>query len=86
MINPVIAQVVEVLRDDKVRGRGNYEFAAKPSPNDRLTVPAPNGDLEIMEVLYVEHGPVQLPRDDLIDAGWVPSLTVYVKFLSRFSG
>lgn len=88
----IAARVVELSSSGEISGLGDYKFACLPSPKDRIVLPAVSGDLDIMEVLYVEHSPVKLSIDPdnrvekyLKDTS-EPEVMVYVQFAGRDVG
>jgi hypothetical protein len=52
----ITATVIDA-RQDEGGGLGEYEFIQLPSQGDRISLPAPNGEIWIWRVLYVEHFP-----------------------------
>ena len=78
----IILPIVELLNDGKIKGLGNHEFQLPPSTKDRIVVPGPMGDLEIMRVVYIEHSPVKDPRV-LETEDMEPATRVYVEFEER---
>ena len=81
----IILRVVELFHDGEIKGLGDFEFSHVPSPNDRVVMPAPSGDLDIMRVAYVEHSPVKIPKSSVTE-DMEPNVMVYVEFADRFTG
>lgn len=78
----VTLAVVEISKSGESTPLGLHDFFSIPSPGDRLVLPpAGMGDLEIMEVLYVEHAPVPQKMREL--KAWKDSepkiVAIYVK-------
>lgn len=82
--SPHVVKVIEVLSNGDTKGREEYEFIFLPSPGDRVVLQGGLGDLDIMNVLYVEHSPVKLPRYKASKKNG--SVMLYVEFIERFSG
>ena len=86
------ARVFEGTDLDHGRGIGEYHFASIPSPGDRIVVPAVTSDLDIMEVLYVEHYPRQVTDDKMTEfqrkliEDKEPWMIVYVRSVGRDTG
>lgn len=81
----IVVPVVELLNDGEIKGLGDHEFQHLPSPNDRVVVAAPSGDLDIMRVVYVEHSPIKIPRNKVTEDE-EPTTTIYVEFAGRYTG
>lgn len=77
--------VVVIEAGDQPRKLADYECATCPHLGDILQLMAPSGDLDFMEVVRVEHRGIELPRN-FITEGKQPSVTVYVKWESRYVG
>ena len=79
----VAAAVIEVLDDQRMRQRGEFEFAATPSSGHLVDLLGSCRDSPgVFRVLSVEHTPVKLPKlrvDDTVEA----EIVVYVEFIQR---
>ena len=82
----LILRIKEILRSGKHRDRGLSEFAVLPARGDRVVLAAVNGDLDILEVIYLEHQPVELPRDKKLDLNRTAEVTVFVELREVFTG
>ena len=86
------ARVVEGRDLDEGRGLGDFHFESIPSPGDRVILPSVSGDLDIMEVLYVEHYPIKAidenssKEERVIFETEKPFLMIYVDFIGRDTG
>ena len=86
------ANVVEISRSGETNGLGCFKFSEIPSANDRIILPAISGDLDIMEVLYVEHYPVKISIDpdnrveQYLKETENPKIIIYVRFSGRDTG
>lgn len=78
--------VVETLADASRKGRGEFEFIGLPSKGDRFAIGNMMGDLDIMEVLYVEHHVVTVPPRPELGGRLAPEATVYAQCLYEYGG
>jgi hypothetical protein len=82
------ALVVEIMKSDQDKGRGTFDFVELPRLGDRVLLASPLGDLEVLEVLKVEHHPA-MSEPDTEAAKWRaeqgPMVFLYVKYLSTIS-
>lgn len=84
------ALVIEVTHPSSVTGygRGLFRFAALPTVGDRITIPAPSSDLDIFEVVSVEHNPLGLADDGTV-VGTLrtdPQVMIFACAIDRFTG
>ncbi|MDB4430697.1 hypothetical protein N9148_00755 [bacterium] len=77
--------VYKILQDESWDHLGDYEFSVCPGIDEIVRVFGPVGDLDFMQVVRVEHHPVQLPRG-IVTEDAVPEIMLFVKFKERFSG
>jgi hypothetical protein len=77
-----LASILEVFEDETTRGRGEHKFAALPSRGDLIFLSpgmAPWND--VLEVLTVEHRPVQIPSS--VYANLTPTVTIRVRHVGE---
>jgi len=77
----VQASVFEVLSGDETKGHGEFGFLKWPAPGDRIAVPSEGGGFEILQVLYLEHHPIQLPTPALDRTD--PTISIYAKWVDE---
>lgn len=77
--------IIEVLHNDELKGRGEFEFSFIPTSGDQIVIPSGMGDLDIMKVLYVEHSPIPLPRK-FFNEEKKPSIRIYAECIGEYSG
>jgi hypothetical protein len=70
--------------NDKIAKLGDFEFVVCPRIDEIIQVSGPMGDLDL-KVVRVEHGPVEIPKN-IVTEDKKPTLSLYVKFESRYSG
>jgi hypothetical protein len=76
---PIVARVFAARPDGSRDFMGEREFAAMPSANDRILMPALSPDgVDPYRVLFVEHRPGPFPRSDRADP---PTAAVIVEAL-----
>lgn len=75
--------IIEVLHNDEIKGRGEFEFSHIPAIGDQIIIPSGMGGLDIMKVLYVEHTPVSLPRK-FYNEDSVPTINLYVEWVGEY--
>lgn len=79
----VVAAIIEVHTDGGEEPRGTYEFLELPSPGDVVPLLGPGGmSREFFRVLYVEHNPVAMPREQFYEDAQ-PWAAVYVQLERR---
>lgn len=77
----VTVQVLERRKEDELRGKGKYEFVQLPAAGDRLFLHSHTiGPTEIVEVLYLEHHPVAVPKHSTARPD--PTVDIVVRYLT----
>jgi hypothetical protein len=71
--------VVEVSPDGNERGRGTFEFLSLPSAGDKFVIAGSTPALDIMTVLFVEHSPLNVPRNARMGEKQLPTATIYAR-------
>jgi hypothetical protein len=75
----VAADVVEVDEDGEEKPRGKFEFLSLPSSGDRFLIPRSLPGLDIMTVMFIEHMPIEVPRDTKFGDREFPTATIYAR-------
>jgi hypothetical protein len=79
----VRGHVVEIMKDRKIRDRGDHDFVQLPSPGDRLMLGNDRGDIETVRVLRIKHVPVRVPAGKF--GGSSPFARIYVEWVEKWN-